>query len=280
MRDLSNRYHQPKIEWTIGQKKIQSVLVNRKRKVSAFIKEKWERERLERMYKRILNRNKHNERLLPDTNFATCTEEQKTAERERRKQKKEQLHKVEDINILFENLFGPKNVWGPIADAYKNFFYTEYMPIGEGRFLRGHTIVRKENLYESGASINGVLGMLFPIQEPLLGCNLNFAEGKVLPSNVGYFEKWYRQLPIHKMFLESKENEIHYLAPDNLQPDFPFVYLDWNVDCEISEDNYKDKEYGRNEKVKWDTDRCWRTYERHKRKEGAKQEPMLGLVGR
>jgi hypothetical protein len=97
--------------------------------------------------------------------------------------------------------------------------------------------------------------MLFPIREPLLGCNLNVAEGKVLPSNVGYFEKWYRQLPIHKMILEGKESEIHYLALNNLQPDFPFVYLDWNVDCEISEDNYEDKKYDRNQKVKWDTDR-------------------------
>ncbi len=26
------------------------------------------------------------------------------------------------------------------------------------------------------------------------------------------------------------ETEIRYIAPDNLQPDFPFVYLDWNVD--------------------------------------------------
>ncbi len=131
------------------------------------------------------------------------------------------------------------------------------MPIGEGRFLRGHKIVRKENLYESGASSNGVPGMLFHIREPQLGCNLMFAEGKVLPSNVDYFEKWYWQLPIHKMFLEGKESGIHFLAPDNLQPDFPCVYLDWNVDCEISEDNKEDedKECSRNKKVKWDTDR-------------------------
>jgi hypothetical protein len=59
------------------------------------------------------------------------------------------------------------------------------------------------------------------------------------------------------MFLEGKESEIHYLAPDNLQPDFPFVYLDWNVACEISKDNNEDedKECSRNKKVKWDTDR-------------------------
>ena len=258
MQDLSNRYHQPMVEWNIGQKKVQLVLINQKRKVSAFIKEKWECERLERMSKRKQSRDKHNERLLTNINFAKCTEEQKTADKERRKhKKKEQLHKVEDINILFENFFGPKNVWGPIADAYRKKYYTEYMPIGEGRFLRGHKIVRKENLYESGALSNGVPVMLFHIREPQLGCNLMFAEGKVLPSNVNYFEKWYRRLPIHKMFLEGKESEIHYLAPDNLQPDFPFVYLDWNVDCEISEDNNEDEdeECSRNKKVKWDTDR-------------------------
>jgi hypothetical protein len=75
MQDLSNRYHQPKVEWNIGQKKVQSVLVNRKRKVHAFIKEKWERERLEWMSKRKQSRDKHNERLLTDITFAKCTEE-------------------------------------------------------------------------------------------------------------------------------------------------------------------------------------------------------------
>jgi hypothetical protein len=83
-------------------------------------------------------------------------------------------------------------VWGPTADVYRKKYYTEYMPNGEGRFLRGHKIVRKKNLYESGALSNGVLGMLFHIWEPQLGCNLMFAEGKVLPSNVDYFEKWCR----------------------------------------------------------------------------------------
>jgi hypothetical protein len=98
------------------------------------------------------NRDKHNEKLLTDKDFTKRTEERKRAEREGRKhQKKEQVHKIEDINILFENFFGPKNVWGPIADAYLKKYHTEYMPIEEGMFLRGHEIVRKANLYESGA---------------------------------------------------------------------------------------------------------------------------------
>ncbi len=75
MQDLSIRYHKPKVEWNIGQKKVQSVLVNRKQKVSAFIKEKWERERLERISKRKQSRDRHNERLLTDINFAKHTEE-------------------------------------------------------------------------------------------------------------------------------------------------------------------------------------------------------------
>jgi hypothetical protein len=45
------------------------------------------------------------------------------------------------------------------------------------------------------------------------------------------------------MFLQRKESEIHYLALDNEQPDFPFVNVDWNVDCELSEeeDNEEDE---------------------------------------
>ena len=119
------------------------------------------------MSKQKQNREKHNEILATDINFAKHTEEWKTAERERRKhKKKEQLHKVEEINILFENFFRPKNVWGPIADAYRKKYYTEYMPIGEGRLLRGYKIVRTDNLYVSGTLSNGVPGMLFHIWEP------------------------------------------------------------------------------------------------------------------
>jgi hypothetical protein len=55
--------------------------------------------------------------------------------------------------------------------------------------------------------------------------------------NKDNYDMWYRSLPIHKMFLDGKESEIHYLAPDNIQPDFPFVYVDWNVDCESSDDD-------------------------------------------
>ena len=68
--------------------------------------------------------------------------------------------------------------------------------------------------------------MLVPIWDPLWGCNIRFTNGKILPMNSDNYDTWYRSLPIHKMFLDRKESEIHYLAPDNLQPDFPFVYLD------------------------------------------------------
>jgi hypothetical protein len=46
------------------------------------------------------------------------------------------------------------------------------------------------------------------------------------------------------MFVDGKESEIHYLAPDDKQPNFPFVYFDWNVDCElIEEDDYEEDSY-------------------------------------
>jgi hypothetical protein len=68
---------------------------------------------------------------LTNINFAKPTEEQKTADKERGKyKKKEQIHKVEDINILFENFFGPKNVWGPIADALGKSITQNTCPLG------------------------------------------------------------------------------------------------------------------------------------------------------
>jgi len=87
---------------------------------------------------------------------------------------------------------------------------------------------------------NSKTGMMVPIQEPLLECNLIFAEGKMLPMNSNKFDAWYRRLPIHKTFLDGMETEIRYLTPDNLQPDFPFVYVDWNVDCGSSSDDDED----------------------------------------
>ncbi len=74
------------------------------------------------------------------------------------------------------------------------------------------------------------------IMDPLQGCSLVFAEGKVLLVKSDNFDVWYRSLSIHKAFLDGKESEIHDLAPDNKQPDFLCVYVDWNVDCELSEE--------------------------------------------
>ncbi len=66
--------------------------------------------------------------------------------------------------------------------------------------------------------------------------------GEVLPQKSDNFDAWYRRLLIHKMFLQGKESEIHYLAPDNEQPDFQFVYVDWNVDCELSEEENNEED--------------------------------------
>jgi hypothetical protein len=151
------------------------------------------------------------------------------------------------MNILFKNFFGENRIWGPTADLYRKKYYSTYMPIGNGRFLHEHTILRKENFYKTSSSKlndNRTTGdILVPIRDPLQGCSLAFGEGEVLPQKSDNFDAWYRRLPIHKMFLQGKESEINYLALDNEQLDFPFVYVDWNVDCELSEeeDNEEDE---------------------------------------
>ena len=221
------------------------------------MKLKWEREKLERKEAMKRHMDEYKERLMTDKEFAKREEEKRQIERERATLKKmEKLNKKqrdEDLNVLFENFFGENRTWGPIAESYKTKFHTAYMPIGEGRFLHEHTIWRKENLYER---LTG--GVMVPIKDPLRQCNLQFADGKVLPMNSDNFEVWYRRLPIHKMFLQGKERDIHYLAPDNEQPDFPFVYVDWNVDCEFSEeeDCKEDEETRISSNVNWDRDRC------------------------
>jgi hypothetical protein len=106
--------------------------------------------------------------------------------------------------------------------------------------------MRMKDLYKtisSNSTVNSkTVDIRVPIMDPLQGCSLVFTEGKVLPEKSDNFDVWYRSLPIHKVFLDGKESEIHYLAPDNKQPDFPFVYVNWNVDCELreEEDNKED----------------------------------------
>ncbi len=47
------------------------------------------------------------------------------------------------------------------------------------------------------------------------------------------------------------------MVPDNEQPDLPFVYVDWNVDCELSEkdNNEKDEKNTITKNIMWDRDR-------------------------
>jgi len=266
MREWSHRY----LKNNTKKKKVQSVLVNRKPKASTFMKEKWERERSERRADGKKSLEEYMERLKTDTVFAERMEEKRLAEKERARKKKidklKRKERDEDIEVLFENFFGENRVWGPIADEYKEKYSTRYMPIGDGRFLYEHEIVRKRNLYEisgrasarSGGTSSGSKDVLVPVREPLLGCRLSFADGKILPENDEEYDAWYRSLPIHKMFLDGKESEIHYLAPEEEQPDYPFVYVDWNVDCELSD---KDKDSDQSDEtrtgnISWDRDRC------------------------
>jgi hypothetical protein len=125
------------------------------------------------------------------------------------------------------------------------------MRIGEGRVLHIHTIWRKENFYQRQKG-----GNMERIKDNLRRCHLQFADGKVLPMNTDDFEVWYRRLPSHKMILQGKKSVIHFLAPDNEQPDFPFVYVGWNIDCELSEkeDYEEDGETRINSNVNWDRD--------------------------
>lgn len=244
LRDLSRGYAGNSIS---KKKKVQSVLINRKPKASAFMKDKWERERAERRADMKKYVDEYNDRLLTDIGFAKRAEERHNAEKERKKKqnidRKQKQQRDEDCEVLFENFFGEKLTWGPMALTYSEKYHTAYMPIGSGKFLFKCQIIRKADLYEvCTLPNNGKTGLLVPIREPLLGCNLVFADGKLLPMNSDKFDEWYRSLPIHKSFLVGKETDIHYLAPDNLQPDLPFVYVDWKADCESSSDEDGDED--------------------------------------
>ncbi len=125
---------------------------------------------------------KYKQRLMTDKEFAKQDKEKCQAEKERVKRKKmdrqNRKQRDKDMNILFENFFGENRIWGPIADLYRKKYYSTYMPIGNGRFLHEHAILRKENLYKTSSSkLNGnrMTGdILVQIRDPLGGCSLTF----------------------------------------------------------------------------------------------------------
>jgi len=119
-------------------KKVQSDLVHRKPKASAFMKEKWERERSERRAEMKKNSDKYNDRLLTDKAFAKRAMERHIAEKERRKQKKidqkQKQQRDEDTEILFENFFGEKMIWDPWQSHTGRSIIQHTCPLALGDF--------------------------------------------------------------------------------------------------------------------------------------------------
>jgi hypothetical protein len=117
---------------------------------------------------------------MTDKDFAKRKENKHQAEKERVKRKKidqkNRKQREEDMNILFENFFGENRIWEPIANLYQKKYYTAYMPIGDERFLCGHAVRRKEDLYKtinSKSTGNSKTGDIWvPIMDPLQGCSL------------------------------------------------------------------------------------------------------------
>ncbi len=150
---------------------------------------------------------------MTDKEFVKQEEEKRQAKKERVIRKKIDLQnrkqRDEDMNILFKNFFGENRTWGPIADSYQKKYHSAYMPIGKGRFLYEHAILRKENFYETSASKSNDKGtagdILVPIRDPLRGCSLAFADGEVLPQISDNFEVWYRNCPSTKCFSKEKK---------------------------------------------------------------------------
>ncbi len=94
--------------------------------------------------------------------------ERHIAKKEREKQKKidwkQKQQRAEDTQILFENFFNEKMIWGPMAVTYREKYHTAYMPIGGGRFLFQRQIVRKADLYEvCMVPNNSMTGTMVPI---------------------------------------------------------------------------------------------------------------------
>jgi hypothetical protein len=85
MRDWSHGYLANSIA---KKKKVQSVLVNQKQKVSTFMKQKWECEKSEMRAEGKKHLEKYKQRLMTDKEFAKQDKEKRQVEKGRAKRKK------------------------------------------------------------------------------------------------------------------------------------------------------------------------------------------------
>jgi hypothetical protein len=96
--NLRHWYYEAKVEWNISQNKhLQTKLVNRKRKVSTFHKEKWAIEKMVCKSKRDKKKAEYIQRLLAEGDFSKREERRKILRNSRRR--KMRLRKIMEYKI-------------------------------------------------------------------------------------------------------------------------------------------------------------------------------------
>ena len=138
MRDWSPRF----IDNISKKKKVQSVLVNHKPKVSTFMKEKWERERLERRAEAKTHSEQYKSWLMTDTDFAKHVKEKRKTENERQKRGRligSRSSRMMKISNFFLRTSLVKNMQGEVSHClhahWWRVFFIWMLNIEEGQLI-------------------------------------------------------------------------------------------------------------------------------------------------
>jgi hypothetical protein len=184
-------------------------------------------------------------------------EERKKKRREKDKKKKEYDMRIQEENRLMtsrtgSNIFhtefgGPGNRselslnWlTSKCDAYRAKYGTKFMPIGGGLFFSCGRVYKKSDFYEWNDEFERTMRVNPTC--PLYWISPVFAFNDELPSSERKYERWYGGLPIHHEFIKESEKANIKLTslPDNKQPDYPFLYIDWYHDDSSSDSETSD----------------------------------------
>jgi len=197
-------------------RKTQTVIANPKSaKPPRHLQEKWDKEKLERSAQREKNELEYYQRLEMDQEFAQLEEKRIVTEKLRkqalRDEAKQKKSRDAEVMFLFGKIWGEER-WEDLRQLYINKVGCKYMPVGEYKFFSGSKVLEFCDMFH---------------EAEWLGRSLPFIQG--MPTkNDWRFRQWYRNLPIHPMFVSAESTQTIHVGGSN-DTFLPFRYIDRQI---------------------------------------------------
>jgi hypothetical protein len=202
-------------------RKTQTVLANNtKRKPSRQLQDKWQKEKQDRAEWMARNECEYYQQLARDEDFVQREVDRIEAEKSRKRRRREEanLKKRQDaeVQFLFGKIWGEER-WEELRQMYQEKVGPSCMPIGNYKFFSGSQVLEHKDMFHE----TEWLGKGFPLVQGMP------------PNSDWRFRQWYRQLPIHPMFVDAEQIlKVHVGGANDALA--PFRYIDR---CDDSSDS-------------------------------------------